>query len=128
MCVSFFYKDNRIVFTNGHCVVAGKHSNCSAAVELVAFGRDGDDAGDDDGDDRDAARRTESPSMPDDESRASQEPGWSDTWPKCWGGARRQRPRLRRGADPLATGTGEPPGDDVGDGDDESDDLEERRP
>ncbi len=66
--------------------------------------------------------------MPGDESRASQEPDWSDTWPKCLGGARQRQLRLRRDADLLATGTGEPLGDDAGDGDDESDDLEERRP
>ena len=105
--------------------MAGKHSNCSAAVEPVAFGRAGGDGGGGDG--RDATRTTECPSMPGDESRENREPGSSDTWPKCWGGARQQRLRLRRDADLLATdGTGEQPGDGGSDGHD--DDLEERRP
>lgn len=71
---------------------------------------------------------TESPSMLGDESRASQEPGWSDTWPMYLDGVRQRRRLLRRGAGPLATGTGERPGDDGGDVGDENDDLVERRP
>ena len=118
----------RNIFTNEHCVAADKHSNCSAAVELVAFGRGGGDVGDGGRDGGDGATRTESPSTPGDESRASREPGWSDTWPKCWGGARRQRPRLRRGADPLATGTGERPGGGDGGGVGDENDDRERRP
>jgi hypothetical protein len=108
--------------------VVGTHSNYSAAVEPVAFGRAGDDGGGGGEDDMDAARTTECPSMLGDESRASREPGWSDTWPKCLGGARQRQLRLRRDADLLAIGTGEPPGDDGGDVDDESGDLEEQRP
>lgn len=112
------------LFTNEHCAAAGKHSNCSAAVELVASGRAGGGDGDGGADDTDATKTTEYPSELDDESRAIREPDWSDTWPTCWGGARRRRLRLRRGADPLETETGGPPGGDEGDADDESDDPE----
>lgn len=106
--------------------MAGKHSNCSAAVEPVASGRVDDDGDDDDEDDTDAEKKTESPSALGDESRASQELGWSDTWQKCLGGVRRPRPRLRRGANPLAIGTGEPPGGGEGDVGDANDDREQR--
>lgn len=108
--------------TNEHCAAASKHSNCSAAVELVASGCDDGDGVGGGADGRDATTKTESPSKPDDEIRANREPDWSDTWPTCWDGARRPRPRLRRGADPLETGTGGPPGGDEGDADDANDD------
>lgn len=113
-----------VVFTSGRYAAAGKHSNCSAAVEPVASGRVDDGGGDDD---RDVNWTTECPSMPGDGSRAIREPGLSNTWPTCSGDARRQRPPLRRDAIPLAIGTGELPGDDghgAGDGYDDR----ERRP
>ena len=101
-----------LLFTSECCAAVGKRWESFVAAVLVAsFAGDWCDDGGGAPDGTDAKKMMESPWEPVDGSRANRGLGWSNTWPKCWGDARRPLQQRLRGEDQLEIATDELQGD-----------------